>query len=132
MGGGHTANEKDLKLTKKEENLSVALLHRVATYILVLQIDTVLQHKFQDRFNHKDSNIRSASWIARLIRNAFSHNPFYPQWEFYSECMNKQYGVGEIISLNTSGLNGKPVDRMHYGGPLALLQLSEYVRGLLK
>lgn len=130
--GKHTASKKDLKLTKKEENLSVALLHHVATYILALQIDTVLQDKFQDRFNHKNNDIRSAAWIARLIRNAFSHNPFYPRWEFYSECMNKQYAVSKIISLDTSKLHGKEVDRMHYGGPLALLRLSEYVRGLLK
>jgi len=130
--GKHIANEKDLKLTKKEENLSVSLLHHVATYILALQVDRVLQDKFQDRFNHKDDNIRSASWIARLIRNAFSHNPFYPEWEFYTECLNKKYEVIDVISLDTTGLNGKYVERIHYGGPLALLRLSEYVRKLLK
>ena len=130
--GRHIAKEKELKLTKKEENLSVALLHHVATYILALQIDRGLQDNFPDRYNHTNSEIVSISWIVRLIRNAFSHNPFYPEWKFYSECKNKRYEVKDIIYLDTTNLDGVYVDRSHYGGPLALLRLSEHVRRLLK
>ena len=71
--------------------------------------------------------IKSASWIARLIRNAFAHNPFDPVWIIQAECKNKQYEVPGTISLDTSSIDGKRLLRIHYGGPLAILKLSEFV-----
>jgi hypothetical protein len=36
--------------------------------------------------------------------------------------------VRDIISLDTNGLQGLALKREHYGGPLALLRLSQFVR----
>jgi hypothetical protein len=38
------------------------------------------------------------------------------------------FSVNDIITLNTDGLQGKPFDWRQYGGPLALLRLSHFVR----
>lgn len=88
----------------------------------------MLQAIIPDRFRHPNPNIRCASWIARLIRNAFAHNPFAPVWKTYAECKNQTYNVNDVISLKTTGLNGKPVERLDYGGPLALLRLLDFVK----
>lgn len=128
--GKHIARKVDLKLTKKEEYLAPGLLHHVATHILAVQIDTFLQERYGDRFNHLNNDIKSAAWIARLIRNAFAHNPFDPIWELHTECENKLYQIPGVIELKTQDLDGKRIKREHYGGPIALLKLSEFVRGL--
>lgn len=107
---------------------STALLHHVAIYLLANQIDTFLQNLYKDRFNHSNPDIKSAAWIARLIRNSFSHNPFYPVWLIDRDAKNKIFSVKNILQLDTTNLNGKFLDRSHYGGPLALLLLSNFVK----
>ncbi|MBI4093310.1 MAG: hypothetical protein HY420_05285 [Candidatus Kerfeldbacteria bacterium] len=126
--GKHVLSKKDLKLTKKQEELGIALLHHVATYTLASQIDTTLQNLYKNRFKHRRKVVRNASWIARLVRNAFAHNPFYPQWIIQPEAKNSVFEVEDIIKIKTSNLDGKFVSRHDYGGPLALLSLSEFVR----
>ncbi len=130
--GKHTLNEVSLRLSRDEEELAFALLEHCTLYTIVIQIDTVLHELFKnqntDRFNHPDSNVCSAAWIARLIRNAFAHDPLNPVWITYSECDSKMYAVEDIIELNTKGINGQRVRREHYGGPIAIILLSEYVR----
>jgi hypothetical protein len=91
-------------------------------------MDRALQDTVPDRFKHPDDGIRSAAWIARLLRNAFAHNPFNPVWMLYSECENKVFEVKDVIRLSTEGLHKKRVVREDYGGPLALLRLSQFIR----
>jgi hypothetical protein len=125
--GRYTLTGEELGLSQEEEEAAWALVH-CAIYIVAVQLDTVLSETVPDRFAHSDDSIRSSSWIARLTRNAFSHNPFIPTWLTYPECDNKQCIVPGIISLKTVSLNGKCLDRMDYGGPLALLKLSQFIR----
>jgi hypothetical protein len=128
----HTANADELELTREEESTGSTLLEHVSTYTLAAQVDTALGDLYPNRFESLDQMLQSAAWIARLIRNSFAHNPFAPQWKTYAECENKHFIVGDLISLNTRGLDGKYVHRRHYGGPLALLKLSEFVQERLK
>lgn len=130
--GSHTFKKDQLILTREQEHFAAILLEHSATYLCVVQADTVLQGIIPDRFKHPDPNICSASWIARLIRNAFAHNPFAPVWETYPECENQTYIVNDVISLRTRSLNGKPVERLDYGGPLALLCLLDFIKQLAK
>jgi hypothetical protein len=51
-----------------------------------------------------------------------------PIWNVDAQCRDKIISVDNIISLDTAGLNGKKFDWQDYGGPLALLRLSEFVR----
>jgi hypothetical protein len=96
---------------------------------MAIQMDRVLQEVVgSDRFKHPDSDINSASWIARLIRNAFAHNPFNPTWQTCPECDNKVFEVEGIIRLRTKGLNGRRMEMDDYGGPLSLFRLSGFIR----
>ncbi len=126
----HTANDADLRLTREEEGIGATLFEHVATYILAVQIDTALGALYPNRFENADQNLCCAARIARLIRNAFAHNPFAPEWKWKTNgpCENRQFVVPDIISLDTTGLSGKYVERRHYGGPLALLKLADFVR----
>jgi hypothetical protein len=128
----HTANGDELQLTREDEFAAASFLEHVATYVLAVQIDTVLETAYPDRFQSTDQIVRSTSAIARLIRNAFAHNPFAPKWIIDRKFLNKEFVVPDVTSLDTTGLNGQYVDRAHYGGPLALLKLSEFVRGKLE
>lgn len=78
--------------------------------------------------HHSDTNVRNSFEIARLIRNGFTHHPMEPIWNVDPQCRNKVFSVNGIISLDTAGLNGKRFDWQNYGGPLALLRLSDFVR----
>lgn len=129
--GKHVATLEELSLTPKEEKFAAAALEHSATYVMAVQIDTALQAVFPQRFSHQKTDIQQSAWIARLIRNAFAHDPLNPVWLTYPECDNKVFSVQEIITLNTAQLNGKSLQRMDYGGPLALLRLSEFVKNQL-
>ncbi len=129
--GKHIVTRDEWELTEKELEQAGPILEHVSTYLTVVQIDTVLGKIIEERFEHPNADIRSACWIARLIRNAFSHDPFHPTWILHPECENKQYHVPQVIELNTTGLHRKPVRRMDYGGPLSILRLLQWTKGIL-
>ena len=108
------------KLNGEEEELAIGLLHHVATYLLANQIASCLQRS--------NTNIGDAYIISYLIRNAFAHDPFMPQWKIKDKDKNKLFCVSGIIKLDTNNLHGKGVVWHDFGSPLALLRLSEYVR----
>jgi hypothetical protein len=116
---------KDFRVSKTHVELAPALFQHVATYVLAAQLDTFLMTFGKARFRHANEEVRSVSWVARLIRNAFAHDPFHPKWEVPREAANRVYEVANFLKLDTHGLDGRFVRREHYGGPLALLRLSE-------
>ena len=126
--GKHAAARVDLALSKEQEELGAALIVHSATYVMAVQMDAAMQDVFPDRFRHSDPDVQAAAWIARLIRNSFAHNPLDPQWQVQPEARGKRYQVEDLIVLDTGGLEGKRVTREHYGGPLALLRLLQFVR----
>lgn len=76
---------------------------------------------------HED-HVASAYHISRLIRNAFVHSPFAPQWKINQEIQDSIFIIPDVIELNTKDLNGKPFDWHNYGGLLALFNLCRYTR----
>ena len=129
--GTHIASSEELSLTPSEEQFAAAALEHSVTYVMAVQIDTALQAVFAQRFSHPRSEVQQSAWIARLIRNAFAHDPLNPIWLTYPECEDKVFSVEGIIALNTSQLKGKELQRMDYGGPLALLRFAEFVKAQL-
>ena len=88
----HTAYADELKLTREEEGVGSTLSWSTSRRILWwVQIDTALGALYPTRFESADQMLRSAAWIARLVRNSFAHNPFAPKWKTYSECENQQF-----------------------------------------
>ena len=130
--GQHTANSKELILTNDEQEEAFAILEHSAIYLAVTQILTTLEiifvkdNFYDDTYTFESDVVPQAYQIARLIRNAFAHDPFAPIWEFKPKWANKIYEVPGIIRLDTTGLNGLPVRQKHYGGPLAVLRFTEY------
>jgi len=109
--GRHTATKEELELTEEQQNYMPTILQHVSAYILVTQMDTALQKTIPDRFNCQKESLKNAAWICRLLRNAFTHNPFNSTWIIYNECKNKNYVVNDIISLDTAALHEQPVTR---------------------
>ena len=83
---------------------------------------------FHDPKADGNGDVCSAYQISRLIRNAFAHAPFDPVWSIDPDCCDRMFAVRDLIKLDTTGLHGQRFNWRHYGGPLALLRLSEFVR----
>lgn len=128
--GKHVIKERELMLTKENEKQASTLLVHSATYLLIVQLDKFLDKVLPETLKQNDADLNCAWRISHLVRNAFAHDPFAPIWTVSKRDRNRTYRVGNIISLDTSGLEGKPVLREHYGGPLALLKLVQYIRRL--
>jgi hypothetical protein len=124
--GHHTARNKELRLTQEQEDHAFAALEHCATYLAAVQIHTALKSVHGDPFHLPEEDIASAFQISRLLRNAFAHNPFNPIWEVRDAWKNQEFVVPGVITVNTTDLDGVPVGRKHYGGPIAILRLIEY------
>jgi hypothetical protein len=47
-----------------------------------------------------DARVVNAYQVARMIRNAFSHNPFNPVWNIDQDCRNKLFELQNVIRLD--------------------------------
>lgn len=129
---GHSASEDELRLTLDQEKWAAVVFEHAAVHLMAVQIDTALEAKFgTQRFDHTDCKIRAACSVARLIRNAFAHDPFDPVWEFTPRFANQTYEVEGVIALDTTSLEKRQVKRKDYGGPLALLRFLQFTIRLL-
>jgi hypothetical protein len=130
--GKHTMEAKELSLSPEEEKLGAVILEHTATYLMILQLDEVLEKTFPNRFEN-DSSIRDGACIVRLIRNAYAHDPLSPTWlKIPSSWRNQTFKVDGIIALDTKSLEGKKLERLDYGGPISLLRLLQYFRHLIE
>jgi len=129
--GGLHIGKADLRLTPDEAALASSALEHTATFALAVAVDSAFEKIIPDRFNSSDPAIVVAARIARIIRNAFSHDPFFPTWVCTNPNHLGQFAIPDVISLDTSVMNGKEVDWRHYGGPLALLRFVRHCQGLL-
>lgn len=98
------------------------------TFLMAVAMKDAIRAVVPDPKTSLDHAVRSAYQIARLIRNAFAHAPFAPTWSIHPDCCNTVFTVPDIISLDTTPLQGVAFDWRHYGGPLALLRLCRFVR----
>ena len=131
--GKQGTTKGELALTKEQERFAAPAFEHTATYLMVVQIDAAFKETLgPDHLNHHDPDIRAASRIAWLLRNAFAHNPFAPMWKVYGQHDNQNYNVQGAVTLNTSGLSGQMVKRSHYGGPLALLRLIQFTKRVVE
>ncbi|MGO9200097.1 MAG: hypothetical protein ACLQM8_06100 [Limisphaerales bacterium] len=126
--GKHVVADAEVAISEEDADCAACFLHRSATFLMAVAIKDAIRAAVPDPKNHFDSEIRSAYQISRLIRNAFAHAPFAPVWSIDSDCRNQVYAVRALIRLDTTGLQNQRFDWRHYGGPLAVLRLSEFVR----
>lgn len=126
--GQHSVKHEEIALRQDQADYASFFLQRSATYLMAVAIQKVLEAVVERPECSDDINIKSTYWIARLIRNAFTHDPIAPAWKIDRNQKNTVFTVPDIITFNTSTLHGKKFDWRDYGGPLALFRLCQYVR----
>jgi hypothetical protein len=130
--GRFSLGEEDLKLSFEDAAMASTSLQRVASCALAIATDTALERTIPDRFNSAHAEIVLAARIARILRNAFAHDPFFPRWSCTNPNHLGQFNVPNVISIDTSIVHGLDVEWQHYGGPLALLRFLGHCQGLIR
>jgi hypothetical protein len=103
----HSVDSKEIELTRDEEEFGAYLQEQVGTYMLILQLDKVLEDEWgTSRIYSKNSEIRKIFRVVRLIRNAFAHDPFKPIWRINSSWRGETYEIPGILTMKTEGLHG--------------------------
>jgi hypothetical protein len=126
--GGHTVRYEEVALRPDQAEVAAQLLHQSATFLMATTIRGAILAAVGDAKNHSDVIVRSAYQIARMIRNAFAHDPTHPVWSIDQDCRDQTFEVSNVIRLDTRGINGNALKWADYGGPLAILRLSQFVR----
>jgi hypothetical protein len=126
--GKHRVRYNEVALRDDQADYASWHLHQSATFLMATGIKNAIVAVIPDPINQRDKNVSNAFQIARFIRNAFTHHPFKPIWSIEKKYQGKKFTVADIIELDTTKLHDKPFDWRHYGGPLAILRLSHFVR----
>jgi hypothetical protein len=126
--GKHVVHYAEVAISEDEADCAACYLHRSATYLMAVAIKDAIRVAVADPKTHSDPDVKSAYQISRLIRNAFAHAPFDPVWSIDPDCRDRIFAVPDRLRLDTTGLHGQRFDWRHYGGPLAVLCLSKFVR----
>lgn len=126
--GKHSVRYEEIALSEADAEHAAWSLHRSATFLMAVAIKDAIRVAVHDPKTDSDADVRCAYQIARLIRNAFAHSPLDPVWSIDFDCRDRVFVVRDLIRLDTTGLHDERFDWRHYGGPLALLSLSQFVR----
>lgn len=126
--GQQRVKYEEIALRQDQAEYAAVLLHQSATFLMATAIRNAIPVAVVDPKSSSDHSVQAAYQIARLIRNAFSHKPYSPIWSIDPDCRDRVFAVPDIISLDTTGLDGETFDWRQYGGPLALYKLCRFVR----
>jgi hypothetical protein len=133
--GKHSFVAADYEMSEEAFELCGALLERLAYRLLAMELNIALEKKFGSwkvRSCHPDELIRNASIVVWMIRNAVAHNILEPVWKIADPMLqDRKFVVADVLAFDTTGLNGKLLQRHDFGGPLALFRLSERLSQLL-
>jgi hypothetical protein len=126
--GKHSVRYDEIAFSEADAEHAAWSLHRSATFLMAVAIKDAIRVAVHAPKTDSDADVRSAYQIARLIRNAFAHSPLDPVWSIDLDCRDRVFVVRDLIRLETAGLHDERFNWRHYGGPLALLRLSQFVR----
>jgi hypothetical protein len=126
--GKHGVRYDENALSADDADYAAWSLHRSATFLMAVAMKEAIRAAVYDPKANGDADVRSAYQIVRLIRNAFAHSPFDPVWSIDANCRDRVFAVRDLVRLDTTGLHDQRFDWRNYGGPLALLRLSQFVR----
>jgi hypothetical protein len=126
--GRHRVQYDEIALRQDQADYAACFLHRSATYLMAVAMKDAIVAAVADPKTSTNPDVRAAYQISRMIRNAFAHRPFSATWSIDEDCRDTTFAIPGLIEFNTAGINGKPFDWSHYGGPLALFRLCQFVR----
>lgn len=117
-----------MELNPDEEEMASNLMLWSATRLLAVQMNTVLERTSPSHFDRPREELRDATTIVRLVRNAFAHNPFEPTWDMEPKYRDRVFEVPGIIRIDIHGKQGTVMVNRHLGGRSALLRLAQWLR----
>lgn len=126
--GKNKVEGHEIQLSINEADEAAALLEHTIVHVLSLHIRRAILDTCGEPEKYTSPDMISAFQISRLIRNAYSHSPDVPTWNFEEEFNNKTFYIENVISLDTKNLNGQPIKWQDYGGMISLWRLSQWVR----
>jgi hypothetical protein len=126
--GKHTSTWEEFGLRQDQVEYAAPALEFVSTFVMSSAMRQAFAEHVPDARKHENPEIVSAYQIARLTRNAFAHHMLVPIWSIDQDCRDRVFEVGDIISLETSNLDGQHLQWEHYGGHLAIWRLCQWVR----
>jgi hypothetical protein len=126
--GQHRVVFEEIALRQDQAEFAAHFLFQSATHLMAVAILNAIRAAVANPKRSPDVRIRESYQVARMIRNAFAHNPLSPTWSIDDDCRDKVFLVPDIISLDTTGIDGTEFDWRQYGGPLALFRLCRFVR----
>jgi hypothetical protein len=129
--GRHRVSYEDFGLRPDQADYAALQLELTATFVIAGVIRDALVDLFDNPKTHQNPDVVAAYQISRMIRNAFAHWMLYPRWSIDEDCRDRTFTVGDVISLNTTGLSNRVLDWRHYGGPLAMFHFGRFVREVL-
>ena len=147
--GEHHIRYEEIALRQDQADYAACFLQRSTTFTMAVAIKEAIEEvvpglskavekakvRIDDAIRKVISAVEPKPWkvcgdsvvaayhISRLIRNAYSHSPFWPTWMIHAELRDKVFTIPDIIALRTTGLHKSAFDWRHYGGPLALFRL---------
>lgn len=129
-GGLHISGD-DLKLSADDAALASNGLKHCSILTLAVVIDSAFENIVPDRFNSSNQDIKIAARIARILRNAYTHDPFFPKWNCTNGNHIGKFVIPNVIAIDTTVVNGLEVEWQHYGGLLSLLLFLRHCQKLL-
>ena len=121
--GRHRVSHSEFALRQDPAEYSAAALEHTTTLVIASTIRDALVNCIQNVKTNSDANVVTAYQIARMIRNAFSHQMMAPRWSIDKDCKDRKFEIINVISLDTQNLNEKIFDWRDYGGSLAIFRV---------
>ncbi len=126
--GKHRVLHPEFALRPDQAPLAASQLEMTAMYVLMGVLRDAIAELFPNPKAHLDPRVVSAYQVSRMVRNAFSHSMIDPVWSIDMDCRGKTFTIDGIMSLDTSGLHGKPIHWPDYGGPLAVFRFGRFYK----
>jgi len=126
--GKYKIEGQQIQLSPDSADDASAFLEHTITHAWAIHLLNAISQTINHPSEHSDSNIVAAFQISRLMRHAYAHGPFIPKWRIAPKFQNKIYEIQGVISLDTTDLDNKNMDWKHYGGFIALWNLSHWIR----
>lgn len=126
--GRHRTGYKEFGLRPDQAEYAAAALEYISTFVMASAIAEAFKDCVPDAPTHPDVDVVSAFRIARLLRDAFAHGTLRPVWQVKPAMRNQVIAITDVISIDTTDLDGKVFDWRHYGGHLAVWRFSQWVR----
>src|SRR5258706_13050820 len=100
--GKKTVTGADMTLSHDEADEAAAVLEDTTTYTLALQVVQAMKDVLGKPRDHTDSSVRGTFEIARLVRNAYAHQPFHSHWAIDPGCADRTFKVPGCTRLETT------------------------------